>query len=91
LSAWRDPEVFVVRGTKHNSFDDTPLLDPEEQAKAPTDPIKAHFAITAKVVEFLNGAFGYGKEPRNPDAHHDVVPVDLRRIASEASTTATPK
>lgn len=85
LAAWAAPEVFVIRGTKHNSFDDLPLLDPEERAKAPSDPIKAHAVIGALVVEFFDRSFGYGKATRlNSDALQDVMAVDLRQIAGKA-------
>ena len=85
LAAWVAPEVFVIRGTKHNSFDDLPLLDPEQRAKAPSDPIKAHAVIAAIVVEFFDRSFGYGKATRlNSDILQDVIVVDLRQIAGKA-------
>jgi hypothetical protein len=87
LAAWVAPEVLVIRGTKHNSFDDLPLLDPEVRAKAPSDPIKAHAVIDAIVMEFLDRSFGYGKAtPLSPDALQDVVPVDLKQIAGKGQT-----
>lgn len=83
LAAWVAPEVFVIRGTKHNSFDALPLLDhPEQRAKAPSDPIKAHAVIAAIVVEFFDRSFGYGKATRlNSDILQNVIVVDLRQIA----------
>lgn len=85
LAAWVAPEVFVIRGTKHNSFDDLPLLNPEERAKAPSDPIKAHAVIAAIVVEFFDRFFGYQNATRlNSDTLQDVTPVDLRQIAGTA-------
>jgi pimeloyl-ACP methyl ester carboxylesterase len=83
LAAWMAPEVFVIRGTKHNSFDDVPLLDPEARAKAPSDPVKAHAVIGAIVVEFFNRSFGYGEAtPLSADELQNMVPVDLKQIAS---------
>jgi hypothetical protein len=85
LAAWAAPEVFFIRGTKHNSFDDLPLLDPEERAKALSDPIKAHSVIAAIVVEFFEGHFGHGKAtPLDSDVLQDVMAVDLRKIAGKA-------
>jgi dienelactone hydrolase len=86
LAAWAAPEVFVIRGTKHNSFDDVPLLDPEARAKAPSDPIKAHAVIAAIVLEFFDRSFGHGKStPLNSDVLQDMMAVDLRKIADKAS------
>ncbi|MGC2197693.1 MAG: alpha/beta fold hydrolase [Terriglobales bacterium] len=85
LAAWSAPEVFVIRGTKHDSFDDLPLLNPEERAKAPSDPIKAHAVIAAIVVEFFDRSFGYANETRlSPDVLQDIMAVDLRKIADTA-------
>jgi dienelactone hydrolase len=85
LAAWAAPEVFVIRGTKHNSFDDLPLLKPEDRVKAPSDPIKAHAVIAAIVVEFFDRSFGYEKATRlNSNTLQDVTAVDLRQIAGTA-------
>ena len=84
LAAWAAPEVFVIRGTKHNSFDDLPLLNPEEHAKAPSDPVNAHSVIAALVVDFLDRSFGCRKATRsNPGTLPDLISVDLRQIANE--------
>lgn len=87
LAAWDAPEVFVVRGTKHNSFDDTPLLNPDERAQAPSDPIRAHSVIAATVVAFFNRSFGYPiPTALNPDLKRDLLPIDLKQIAEGNST-----
>jgi len=84
LAAWSAPKVFIIRGTKHNSFDDTPLLDPRERAKAPGDPLRAHSVIATLVLNFFDRSFGYGAEKRlTSNVLEDVVAVDLRRIAGE--------
>jgi len=85
LAAWVAPEVFVIRGTKHNSFDDLPLVDPEERAKAPSDPTRAHSVIAAVTVEFFDDSFGFTAVTRsNSNTLQDVVAVDLRQIADKA-------
>jgi hypothetical protein len=77
----------VVRGTKHNSFDDTPLLNPDERAQAPSDPIRAHSVIAATVVAFFNRSFGYPiPTALNPDLKRDLLPIDLKQIAEGNST-----
>jgi dienelactone hydrolase len=82
LDAWSDPEVFVIHGTKHNSFDDLPLLDPEERAKAPGDPVKAHYVIAAMVVAYFDRSFGYvNKQKPESSTLQDMTPIDLRQIA----------
>jgi dienelactone hydrolase len=86
LAAWAAPEVFVIRGTKHNSFDDLPLLNPEERAQAPSDPIHAHAVIAAIVLEFFDRSFGYGHATRlNSEALQDAMAVDLRTMAGKES------
>ena len=91
LSAWTTPKVFVVAGTKHNSFDDTPLLHPLVRARAPSDPVRAHSVIAAAVVEFFNEAFGY--VIGTPRTKSGLMQVDLRQIADKdsGSGTKTPK
>jgi hypothetical protein len=85
LAAWAAPEVFLIQGTKHNSLDDLPLLNPEERAKASSDPIKAHAVIAAIVVDFFDRSFGYDNVTRlNSDTLQDVTAVDLRQIAGTA-------
>ena len=86
LAAWVAPEVFVIRGTKHNSFDDLPLLDPEVRAKAPSDPAKAHSVIAAVTLEFLDRSFRVGTGTQsNSNTPQDAVAVDLRQIAGKAN------
>ena len=82
MAAWVTPEVFVIRETKHNSFDDLPLLDPEIRATAPSDPVKAHAVIGAIVVEFFNRSFGYGEAtPLRAGELRDMVAVDLMQVS----------
>jgi dienelactone hydrolase len=88
LAAWATPQVFVVPGTKHNSFSDIPILSPVSRAKAPSDPVKAQRLITAAVVNFFNQAFAIRGSVRTNDVENNgLMPVDLKTIANQKSAS----
>jgi len=82
LASYGEPRVFIVDGTKHNSFSDVPILSPVSRAKAPSDPDKAHRVITAELVAFLDRAFGSEtSKSQGIAAPAGLIDVDLRQLA----------
>ena len=83
LAAYADPRVFIVEGTKHNSFSDVPVLSPVSRAKAPSDPIKAQRVITAEVLAFFDKNLGSeDSKAQGTPTPAGLMDVDLRQLAN---------
>jgi dienelactone hydrolase len=87
LAAWAAPLVFVVDGTKHNSFSDLPILSAISREKAPSDPIQAQKVIIAEVLRFFDQSFGRaGSQTPTESVPNGLTKVDLRGLAERKST-----
>lgn len=78
LEAWANPSVAIIKGTRHNSFSDSPLIEPPEDSAGSLEPERAFRIIAAYTVAFLD---------RNLKGSNNELPgfpemefVDLRKI-----------
>ncbi len=92
LAAFSNAQVFIVDGTKHNSFSDLPILSPVSRAKAPSDPVTAQHVITTEVLAFFDRSFGNeGSRWQDTTTPIGLIDVDLRKLADRKPAGASQK